>query len=168
MFATALQEVAARLLDAYRERGRRIVTAESCTGGLVAALLTQIPGASDVVEGGFIAYSNAAKIGMLGVPVDLIAAHGAASEEVARAMAEGALRASPADISIAVTGIAGPGGGSEAKPVGLVHLAAARRGGATLHRQCRFGDIGRDGVRMRSVEVALALLQQALAQGESP
>jgi nicotinamide-nucleotide amidase len=168
MFATALQEVAARLLDAYRERGRRIVTAESCTGGLVAALLTQIPGASDVVEGGFIAYSNAAKIGMLGVPVDLIAAHGAASEEVARAMAEGALRASPADISIAVTGIAGPGGGSEAKPVGLVHLAAARRGGATLHRQCRFGDIGRDGVRMRSVEVALTLLQQALGQGESP
>jgi nicotinamide-nucleotide amidase len=163
-----LQEVAARLLDAYRERGRRIVTAESCTGGLVAALLTQIPGASDVVEGGFIAYSNAAKIGMLGVPVDLIAAHGAASEEVARAMAEGALRASPADISIAVTGIAGPGGGSEAKPVGLVHLAAARRGGATLHRQCRFGDIGRDGVRMRSVEVALTLLQQALGQGESP
>jgi nicotinamide-nucleotide amidase len=168
MFATALQEVAARLLDAYRERGRRIVTAESCTGGLVAALLTQIPGASDVVEGGFIAYSNAAKIGMLGVPVDLIAAHGAASEEVARAMAEGALRASPADISIAVTGIAGPGGGSEAKPVGLVHLAAARRGGATLHRQCRFGDIGRDGVRIRSVEVALTLLQQALGQGESP
>jgi nicotinamide-nucleotide amidase len=168
MFATALQEVAARLLDAYRERGRRIVTAESCTGGLVAALLTQIPGASDVVEGGFIAYSNAAKVGMLGVPVDLIAAHGAASEEVARAMAEGALRASPADISIAVTGIAGPGGGSEAKPVGLVHLAAARRGGATLHRQCRFGDIGRDGVRMRSVEVALTLLQQALGQGESP
>jgi nicotinamide-nucleotide amidase len=168
MFATALQEEAARLLDAFRTRGRRIVTAESCTGGLVAALLTQIPGASDVVEGGFIAYSNAAKIGMLGVPVDLIAAHGAASEEVARAMAEGALRASPADISIAVTGIAGPGGGSEAKPVGLVHLAAARRGGATLHRQCRFGDIGRDGVRMRSVEVALTLLQQALGQGESP
>jgi nicotinamide-nucleotide amidase len=168
MFATALQEVAARLLDAYRSRGRRIATAESCTGGLVAALLTEVAGASDVVERGFIAYSNAAKVGMLGVTVDLIAAHGAASEEVARAMAEGALRVSSADISIAVTGIAGPGGGSEAKPVGLVHLAAARRGGATLHRQCRFGDIGRDGVRMRSVEVALALLQQALGQGESP
>jgi nicotinamide-nucleotide amidase len=168
MFATALQEEAARLLHAFRTRGRRIVTAESCTGGLVAALLTEVAGASDVVERGFIAYSNAAKVGMLGVPVDLIAAHGAASEEVVRAMAEGALRVSPADISIAVTGIAGPGGGSEAKPVGLVHLAAARRGGATLHRQCRFGDIGRDGVRMRSVEAALALLQQALGQGESP
>ena len=168
MFPTALQEEAARLLDAFRKRGRRIATAESCTGGLVAALLTEIPGASDVVERGFITYSNAAKVGVLGVPVELIAAHGAVSEPVARAMAEGALIVSPADVSIAVTGVAGPGGGSEAKPVGLVHLASARKGAATLHRQCRFGDIGRDGVRMRSVEVALALLQQALEQRENP
>jgi nicotinamide-nucleotide amidase len=168
MFPTALQEEAARLLDALRTRGLRIATAESCTGGLIAALLTQIPGASDVIERGFITYSNAAKTGMLGIPVELIAAHGAVSEPVARAMAEGALIASPADIAIAAIGVAGPGGGSAAKPVGLVHLAAARRGGATLHRQCRFGDIGRDGVRMRSLEAALALLQQALGQGESP
>jgi nicotinamide-nucleotide amidase len=168
MFPTALQEETARLLDAFRKRGMRIATAESCTGGLVAALLTEIPGSSDVLERGFITYSNAAKIGMLGVPVDLIAAHGAVSEPVARAMAEGALIVSPADVSIAVTGLVGPGGGSEAKPVGLVHLAAARRGGATLHRQCGFGDIGRDGVRMRSVEAALALLQQVLDQGEIP
>jgi nicotinamide-nucleotide amidase len=168
MFPTALQEDAARLLAAFRTRGKRIVTAESCTGGLMAALLTEIPGSSDVLERGFITYSNAAKIGVLGVPVDLIAAHGAVSEPVTRAMAEGALIASPADVSIAVTGLLGPGGGSQAKPVGLVHLAAARRGGATLHRQYRFGDIGRDGVRMRSLEAALALLQQALEQGVSP
>jgi nicotinamide-nucleotide amidase len=168
MFATAVQEEAARLLEAFRKRGLRIVTAESCSGGLLAALLTEVPGSSDVVERGFITYSNAAKIDMLGVPVELIAAHGAVSEPVARAMAEGALVASPADISIALTCFAGPGGGSEAKPVGLVHLAAARRGGARLHRQCRFGDIGRAGVRMRSVEAALALLQQALEQGENP
>jgi nicotinamide-nucleotide amidase len=168
MFPTALLDEAARLLEAFRARGKRIAAAESCTGGLIAALLTEIDGSSDVVERGFVTYSNAAKIEMLGVPADLIAAHGAVSEAVARAMAEGALRASPADISISVTGVAGPRGSSEAKPVGLVHLAAARTGGATLHRECRFGDIGRDGVRMRSVEVALALLQQALAQGESP
>jgi nicotinamide-nucleotide amidase len=168
MFPTALLDEAARLLDAYRMRGKRIAAAESCTGGLVVALLTEVPGSSDVVERGFVTYSNAAKIEMLGVPADLIAAHGAVSEPVARAMAEGALIVSPADISISVTGVTGPGGGSEAKPVGLVHLAAARAGGTTLHRECRFGDIGRDGVRIRSVEAALALLQQALALGDSP
>ena len=166
MFPSAMQDEAARLLDACRAGPRRIATAESCTGGLIAALLTEIPGASDVLERGFVTYSNEAKIELLGVPADLIAAHGAVSEPVARAMAEGALRASKADIAVSVTGVAGPGGGSEAKPVGLVHLAAARKGEATLHRECRFGDIGRDLVRLKSVEVALALLWQALGRGE--
>jgi nicotinamide-nucleotide amidase len=115
-----------------------------------------------VLERGFVAYSNAAKSEMLGVPADLIAAHGGVSEAVARAMAEGALTHSRADIAISVTGVAGPGGGSEAKPVGLVHLAAARRGSPTMHRECRFGLVSRDEVRMRAVEAALALLRQAL------
>jgi nicotinamide-nucleotide amidase len=168
MISPALVQRAAALLKRYEAEGLRIVTAESCTGGLLAALLTQVPGSSTVVERGFVTYSNEAKTDMLGVAADLIARHGAVSEPVARAMAEGALIVSPADVSIAVTGLVGPGGGSEAKPVGLVHLAAARRGGATLHRQCGFGDIGRDGVRMRSVEAALALLQQVLDQGENP
>jgi nicotinamide-nucleotide amidase len=167
MFPSAMQDEAARLLDACRAGGKRIATAESCTGGLIAALLTEIPGSSDVLERGFVTYSNDAKIEMLGVPGDLIAAHGAISEPVARAMAEGALRASKADIAVSVTGVAGPGGGSAEKPVGLVHLAAARKGGATLHRECRFGDIGRDLVRLESVEVALALLWQALGRGEA-
>ncbi len=166
MLPSALQDEAARLLEAFRSRRIRIATAESCTGGLIAALLTEIPGSSDVLERGFVAYSNAAKIEMLGVPAHMIAAHGAVSEAVARAMAEGALRASQADVSIAVTGVAGPGGCSAAKPVGLVHLAAAHKGEATLHRECRFGDIGRDLVRQRCVEVGLALLRQALGQAE--
>ena len=166
MLPSALQDEAARLLEAFRSRRIRIATAESCTGGLIAALLTEIPGSSDVLERGFVAYSNAAKIEMLGVPADLIATHGGVSEAVARAMAEGALRASQAHVSIAVTGVAGPGGCSAAKPVGLVHLAAAHKGEATLHRECRFGDIGRDLVRQRCVEVGLALLRQALGQAE--
>src|SRR5262245_46603930 len=131
MFSPALQGEAAHLLDAFRARRMRLAAAESCTGGLIAALLTHIPGASDVLERGFVTYSNDAKVEMLGVAADLIAAHGAVSEPVVRAMAEGALRASRADATIAVTGITGPGGGSEAKPVGLVHVAAARRDGAT-------------------------------------
>src|SRR5204863_5608309 len=139
----AMQDEAARLLDAFRACGLRLATAESCTGGLIAALLTEIAGSSDVVERGFVTYSNAAKQENLGVAADVLAAHGAISEPVARAMAEGALAHSHADIAVSVTGVAGPGGGSAAKPVGLVHLAAARLGGPTLHRECRFGDIGR-------------------------
>ena len=164
MFPAPMQDEAARLLDAFRARAKRIVTAESCTGGLIAALLTEIPGSSDVVERGFITYSNAAKIQMLGVPADLIAAHGAVSEAVVRAMAEGALKHAHADIAIAVTGVAGPAGGSADKPVGLVHLAVAHTGGATLHQECRFGTIGRDQVRLRSVEAALALVWRALGE----
>ena len=166
MFPSALQDEAARLLEAFRARAKLVATAESCTGGLIAALLTEIPGSSDVVERGFVTYSNEAKSQMLGVPASLIADHGAISEAVARAMAEGALLHSRADIAVSVTGVAGPGGGSAAKPVGLVHLAAARKGGATLHKECRFGAIGRDQVRLESVEAALALLRQALGGDE--
>ncbi len=142
-----------------------VATAESCTGGLVAAALTDIPGSSDVVERGFVTYSNAAKTELLGVPADLIATHGAVSEPVARAMAEGALRASPADLAVAVTGIAGPGGGTPAKPEGLVHFGAARRGRATVHVRIEFGAIGRGQVRARSVDQALAMLLEAAKAG---
>lgn len=162
MFPQPLQDEARRLLDAFRTRGLHLVTAESCTGGLIAALLTEIPGSSDVVERGFVTYSNAAKHECLGVPENVLASHGAVSEAVARAMAEGALAHSRADVAVSVTGVAGPGGGSAAKPVGLVHLAAARKAAQTLHQECRFGDIGRDQVRTRSVEVALSLLKRAL------
>jgi len=163
MFPPALVDEAARLLEAARARRLRLATAESCTGGLIAALLTEIPGSSDVVERGFVTYSNEAKSECLGVPPELIAAHGAVSEAVARAMAEGAITHSNADIAVSVTGVAGPGGGTAAKPVGLVHLAAARKGGATLHRELRLGDIGRGPIRLTSVEAALALICRALA-----
>jgi nicotinamide-nucleotide amidase len=162
MFPTAMRDEAARLLDAFRARKLRLVTAESFTGGLIAALLTDIAGSSDVIERGFVTYSNAAKQENLGVTAEMLAVHGAVSEAVARAMAEGALAHSGADVSVSVTGVAGPGGGSLAKPVGLVHLAAARKSAATLHRECRFGDIGREQIRAKSVEVALSLLRRAL------
>jgi nicotinamide-nucleotide amidase len=162
MFSSALRDEAARLLDACRKEGLKLATAESCTGGLVAGLLTEIAGSSDVVERGFVTYSNEAKIECLGVPPGLIAAHGAVSEAVARAMGEGALAHSRADIAVSVTGVAGPGGGSAAKPVGLVHLATARKGRPTLHQECRFGDVGRDAVRLKSVEAALALVWNVL------
>jgi nicotinamide-nucleotide amidase len=168
MFATPLLDEARLLLAAYRAKGLRIATAESCTGGLVAALLTEIPGSSEVVERGFVAYSNEAKSETLGVPAAVIATHGAVSAAVARAMAEGALRHSKAEIAIAVAGIAGPGGGSATKPVGLVHLALARRGAETLHHECRFGDVGRDRVRCQSLVVALALLRCGLGEPGSP
>ena len=156
---------AKELLDACRQSGLHIATAESCTGGLIAALLTEIAGSSGVFERGFVTYSNAAKTEMLGVPAAMIEAHGAVSEPVARAMAEGALAHSAADFAIAVTGVAGPGGGSPEKPVGLVHLAVARRGTPTEHRRCEFGDIGRNGVRAATVDVALLMLKAAIAGG---
>lgn len=158
MFPEAITAAARSLLDAARWRKLRIVTAESCTGGLIAGALTAIPGSSDVVERGYVTYSNEAKTELLGVPAELIARKGAVSAEVAVAMAEGALKHSPADISVAVTGIAGPGGGSAEKPVGLVHIAAARRGGARLHEEKQFGEIGRDAVREQTVAAALALM----------
>ena len=142
-----------------------VAVAESCTGGLVAGALTDIAGSSDVVERGFVTYSNEAKAEMLGVDEATLAAHGAVSRETANAMAVGAIRRSIADLAIAITGIAGPGGGSAEKPVGLVHLAAASRDGRHAHREERFGDIGRAEVRRRAVLVALGMLE-ALAKGE--
>jgi nicotinamide-nucleotide amidase len=152
---------AATVLDAARAAGVMVVTAESCTGGLIAGALTEIAGSSDAVWGGYVAYANDAKV-KLGVDPALIAEHGAVSAPVARAMAEAALEKSGAGASVAVTGIAGPGGGSAEKPVGLVHFAAARRGRPTLFHVERYGDIGRSEVRTRTVETALSLLHQAL------
>ena len=163
MFSADLRSRAERLLAAARAEGVKIAAAESCTGGLIAGLLTEIPGSSDVFDRGFVTYSNQAKEEMLGVPGAMLRQHGAVSEAVARAMAEGAIRNSVAQLSVAVTGIAGPGGGTEDKPVGLVHIAAARAGEATLHRECRFGDVGRTEIRLASVERALGLLEGLLA-----
>ena len=163
IFAAALTDAASGLLDRYREQNLRIAMAESCTGGLVAGLLTEIAGSSAVVERGFVTYSNEAKSDLLGVPTSLVAEHGAVSEAVARAMAEGALAASRADVAVAVTGVAGPGGGSEAKPVGLVHFGLAREGRPTRHLERRYADIGRSEIRLRAVADALALLDLALA-----
>ncbi len=153
--------LAARVLRACEARGLMLATAESCTGGMVAAALTDIPGSSTVVERGFVTYSNAAKAECLAVPMALIETHGAVSEPVARAMATGALAHSRADLAVSITGIAGPGGGSEDKPEGLVHFACARRGGATTHARVEFGALGRDRVRAASVRQALAMLLAA-------
>lgn len=162
MFSAALKDDAAKLLQALRQRELTLATAESCTGGLIAGLLTEIAGSSDVMERGFVTYSDDAKIEMLEVPEGILKEHGAVSEQVARAMAVGALVNSEADIGLSVTGIAGPGGGSAAKPVGLVHLAVAQLGTPTLHLECRFGDLGRSVVREKAIEVALQLVRRAL------
>ncbi len=154
---------ATRIIADAAAKGLKIATAESCTGGLVAGILTEISGSSAVVDRGFVTYSNEAKMAMLKVPEALITELGAVSGEVAIAMALGALDASNADISVAITGIAGPGGGSEAKPVGLVHFAASRGGEPILAVERRFGDLGRTGIRMASVDQALDLIEQLLA-----
>lgn len=161
MFDDDLIATARRLLNDLRARKLMVATAESCTGGLIAALLTEIAGSSDVVERGFVTYSNDAKMELLGVPADVLARVGAVSRETAIAMAEGALAHSHADIAVAVTGVAGPGGGSIEKPVGLVHFGCARMGVATVHREQRFGDIGRREVRLATVRVALAMIAEA-------
>ncbi len=162
MFDKSLLQMAELLLDDARKAGFKIATAESCTGGLIAACLTEVAGSSDVIERGFVTYSNEAKSELLGVPMALIEEHGAVSEPVARAMAEGALNNSLADIAVSVTGVAGPGGGTDAKPVGLVHFASARRNEAIFHQEHRFGDIGRGEVRLKSVQVGLDLLRQRI------
>lgn len=162
MFSPVLLRLAETVLHEARARSLRLAVAESCTGGLIAACLTEIPGASDVLERGFVVYSNPAKSELLGVPADLIETEGAVSEAVARAMAEGALAHAPAQIALAVTGVAGPGGGSKEKPIGLVHIAASRLGRPTLHEAHRFGDIGRAEIRLRAVEGALALLRRLI------
>ena len=162
MFAEALLAQARQFLEDARAQGLRVVTAESCTGGLIAGLLTEIPGSSDVVERGFVTYSNEAKEDLLGVPGELIAQYGAVSEPVARAMAQGALKHSLAHLAVAVTGIAGPGGGTAEKPVGLVYVAALRLERAPVIKQLRLGDIGRSEVRSRTVAEAMALLRKLL------
>ena len=151
------------LLQCCRNAGATVTTAESCTGGLIASCLTEISGSSDVVDRGFITYSNEAKNVMLDVPMRLIERHGAVSEPVARTMAEGALTHSLAVLSVAVTGVAGPGGGTVEKPVGLVHLACAKRGGKTRHRAERYGDLGRSGIREAAIRTAMEMLMEQLA-----
>ena len=162
MFPDDIQALARAVLDKARAAGVTIATAESCPGGLVAAALTAIAGSSDVVDRGFVTYANTAKTQMLGVPEALIAEHGAVSAEVALAMAEGALGASGAGLAVSITGIAGPGGGSADKQVGLVHFGLARAGRPAGRREMRFGDIGREAVRLASVRVALEMLLDAL------
>ncbi len=153
---------AAKLLDLCRARDVKLATAESCTGGLVVALLTSVAGSSDVVECGFVTYSNTAKQTALGVSSEVLQNHGAVSKQCAIAMAQGAILHSQATLAVAITGIAGPGGGTTEKPLGLVHFACATKAGATSHRQENFGDIGRDGVRMASVAVAMSMLENQL------
>lgn len=164
MFSPELLALADKTLTAARARQWRIATAESCTGGLTAGVLTEIAGASDVFERGFVTYSNGAKTDLLGVPAPLIALHGAVSAEVAVAMAEGALVHSRAEIAVAITGIAGPGGGSAQKPVGLVHFALATRGGPTLSLERRYGEKPREAIRLAAVADALALLKQGASR----
>ncbi len=166
MLDAAALALAETTLAECRAARLHIATAESCTGGLIAAALTAIPGSSDVVDRGFVTYSNAAKTALVGVPATMIETHGAVSEQVARAMAEGALDRSEAEIAVAVTGVAGPGGGSAEKPVGLVWLACARAGRPTIARREIYpGD--RNAVRAATVLTALALIRQA-ASGSHP
>jgi nicotinamide-nucleotide amidase len=156
------REAALRVFELCRERKLTLTTAESCTGGLVAAAITDIPGSSDVFDRGFVTYSNNAKMALLGVSKQLLTDHGAVSAEVAKAMAQGALNAAGTSIAVAITGIAGPGGGTPQKPVGLVFIAATNREAAFHARECRFGDLGRDEVRRRSVIAAFALIEELL------
>ena len=157
----ALLVRAEALVAACRARGLTVATAESCTGGGIAALLTEVAGSSAVLDRGFVTYSNAAKAEMLGIDPALIERVGAVSAEVAVAMAEGALGRAGVDLAVAVTGIAGPGGATDTKPVGLVHLALAGRGRATRHVERRYGDLGRSVVRERTTADAIVLLEQA-------
>jgi nicotinamide-nucleotide amidase len=162
-----LIELATALLDLCRRKKLRIAAAESCTGGLVAATLTEIAGSSDVFERGFVTYSNDAKQAMLGVPSQVLASHGAVSRETAEAMAKGALAHAPVELAVSITGIAGPGGAVAGKPVGLVHFGAASRRGQLLHHERRYGDIGRAHVRQASAIEALAMLRE-MADKEEP
>ncbi len=162
MSALIAEEKAVAVLEACRKAGIMIATAESCTGGLIAGALTDIAGSSDVVDRGFVTYSNEAKAEMIGVPMELINRFGAVSKEVALSMAEGALSHSRASVTVAVTGIAGPGGGSDEKPVGLVHIASARKGHPPLHRECRFGPKTRAEIRHATVLAALDLVLENL------
>lgn len=163
MFPLEIVTLARLLVDEARERSLRIVTAESCTGGLVAASICQVPGASDVFERGFITYSNRAKQELLGVPGDLIADLGAVSEAVARMMAEGALENSNSHVSVAITGVAGPGGGTRLKPVGTVHIATARANQALMHREEFFEVETREEIQLAAVQSALEMLRERMS-----
>jgi nicotinamide-nucleotide amidase len=161
MFADDIEALAKAVVAAATERGLTLATAESCTGGLVAATLTSVPGSSAVLDRGFVTYSNAAKSALLGVDPALLERCGAVSEPVARAMAGGALERAGVDLAVSITGIAGPGGGSPEKPVGLVHFGLATSSGG-VHAVRRFGDIGREAVRLESVRLALGMLLEAI------
>jgi nicotinamide-nucleotide amidase len=163
LFPADIIAEAEALVRDFTAAGIMVSTAESCTGGLIAGALTEIAGSSAVVDRGFVTYTNNAKMEMLGVQEATLARHGAVSEETARQMVHGALFRSHADIAIAVTGVAGPGGGSAEKPVGLVHLAAKSRTSGLVHRKMLYGDLGRDQVRLATVRTALAMIRQ-LAQ----
>jgi nicotinamide-nucleotide amidase len=167
MFTPELLERAAALIALCRARRFKVATAESCTGGLVAGLLTEIPGSSAVLERGFVVYSNDAKRELLGVPASTLAAFGAVSEQTARAMAQGAILHSQADFAVAITGIAGPDGGTAEKPVGLVHFACAQRTSAVVALEKRYGALSRTAIRMASVATALDLLEQAATRAAS-
>jgi nicotinamide-nucleotide amidase len=166
MVMPGMTKAARELLALSRARGLKIAAAESCTGGLLMATLTEIPGSSDVVERGFVTYSNKSKQQVLGVPTRVLEKHGAVSRETALAMARGTLAHSPAHLAVAITGVAGPGGGTKAKPVGLVHIAAAARRGRLIHRACKFGDIGRAKVREKSVLQAFKMLKSLAAEAK--
>lgn len=163
VFPEDILRQAEALLASCRSRQLKLATAESCTGGLIIGALTEIAGSSDVVDRGFVTYSNEAKQAMLGVNPDILSKVGAVSKEAAMAMVAGALANCGADIAVAVTGVAGPGGGTSAKPVGLVHLAASNRK-TTSHRELRLGDIGRSAIRMETVRCALEMLSELAAQ----
>jgi nicotinamide-nucleotide amidase len=159
---------ATHLLDLCRAKTLSIATAESCTGGLLAGALTEIPGSSDVFERGFVTYSNAAKMAVLGITRDRLEAFGAVSRQTAEAMASGTLAKAPVALAVAITGIAGPGGGTTDKPVGLVHFAAASRSGRLIHEEQRYGEIGRSKVRRAAVRRAIAMLHELAEEEPSP
>jgi nicotinamide-nucleotide amidase len=157
MLPAEIHDLARKVIESYTTHKRKIVTAESCTGGMVAGALTEIPGSSAVVERGFVTYSNNAKIEVLGVMPEMLESFGAVSTQVAEEMAQGALEFSRADVAVSVTGIAGPDGGSPEKPVGLVYIGLADRHGALFHYKCQFKG-GRDDIRIQAVNEALRLL----------
>lgn len=162
LYPADIEAAAARIISAFGARSLTLATAESCTGGLIIAALTEIAGSSSVVDRGFITYSNQAKIDLLGVGTETLERCGAVSRTTALEMVDGALKRSGCDVAVAVTGIAGPGGGSTEKPVGLVHLAAKARDGGVLHREMRYGDIGRTQIRLATVRTALEMLAEVI------
>lgn len=162
IYPADIEDMAQAIIAAYRDLGWMIATAESCTGGLIAGALTEIAGSSAVVDRGFVTYTNQAKIDLIGVSPTTLEGYGAVSQETALQMAHGALMRSDAQVAVAVTGIAGPGGGSTEKPVGLVHLALKTRSGLIDHREMRYGDIGREQVRLATVRTALEMLTAAV------